>query len=319
MATFQKRGDTWRAIVRKRGRYASDSFRTKTEAQAWALAKELELAAECRGDIPSGKTVADLIDRYVAETDPDKPTRLRLARAKTEKLGETRLTEFSPAHVARWRDDRLKVVSAASVLREWNTLSSICTRAIKDWAWLRENPFKGATRPEAPAPRQRRPEGTELERILFCLGYHGDKPCATKTARVGAAAVWAVETGMRAGEICSLRPDSVKGRVAHLAKTKNGDPRDVPLSKKALSVWAQLPDGHFNLTAATLETLWRRAKQKALVEGLTFHDLRREALTRLSKKVDVLTLARISGHRDLKILLSVYYAPRMEDLADRLD
>ena len=314
MASFQKRGQVWRAIVRKSGQYASDSFRTKTEAQAWALAKELEFSALRRQSIPSDKTVGDLIDRYVEECDPDKPTRLRLARAKTEDLGAVSLTEFSARHVAAWRDDRLKVVSAASVLREWNTLSSLCTRAAKEWHWLKDNPFKDAARPAAPAARKRRPEGDELERILFCLGYDPGKPCVTKTSRVGAAAVWAVETGMRAGEICGLRPDSVMGRVAHLEKTKNGHPRDVPLSKRALAVWAQLPAGHFDVEAATLEALWRKAKKRAGVEGLTFHDLRREALTRLAKKVDVMTLARISGHRDLRVLLNVYYTPSMEDV-----
>ena len=319
MPTLQKRGTSWRAIVRKHGRYASDSFATKTEARNWALAKELEFAAERRGDIPSDKTVADLIERYLEEQDPDRPTRLRLQRTRTNGLGEVRLSEFSGQDVARWRDDRLKEVSAASVLREWNTLSSICTRAVKEWRWLRDNPFRDAERPAAPQPRSRRPQTDEIDRILYCLGYRPDALCHTKNARVGAAALWAIETGMRAGEICALRPEHVRGRVAHLEKTKNGHPRDVPLSKQALAVWAQLPAGHFDLNSGTVDALWRRARDKALVEGLTFHDLRREALTRLSKKFDVLELARISGHRDLRVLLQVYYRPSMADLAGKLD
>jgi integrase len=321
MASFQKRGTKWRAIVRVKGRYASDTFRTKTEAQRWAAEKELEFAAERRGEIPRGKTVGDLIDRFLVDGDPDKATRLRLTRAKEVPLGKDQglladvpLAYFAAPHVAAWRDMRLKTVQPGSVLREWNALSSMCTRACNEWRWLKHNPFKDAKRPEPPAPRRRRPEGDELARILFCLGYREGEPCLTKTARVGAAAVFAVETAMRAGEICALRPSSFNGRVAHLAHTKNGDPRDVPLSKKALAVLAQLPAGHFDITAPVLETLWRRAKLRAGVEGLTFHDLRREALTRLSKKVDVLTLAKISGHRDLKVLLNTYYAPRMEDV-----
>lgn len=43
-----------------------------------------------------------------------------------------------------------------------------------------------------------------------------------------------------------------------------------------------------------------------------------EALSRLAKKVDVMTLAKISGHRDIKILLNTYYAPSMEDVASLL-
>ena len=50
-----------------------------------------------------------------------------------------------------------------------------------------------------------------------------------------------------------------------------------------------------------------------------FHDTRREALTRLSKKVDVMTLAKISGHKDISILQNVYYAPDMAEVAELLD
>ena len=56
----------------------------------------------------------------------------------------------------------------------------------------------------------------------------------------------------------------------------------------------------------------------ALIEDLHFHDTRREALTRLSKVFDVMELARISGHRDLRVLQNVYYAPSVKDLADKL-
>ena len=55
-------------------------------------------------------------------------------------------------------------------------------------------------------------------------------------------------------------------------------------------------------------------------QDLHFHDTRREALSRLAKKVDVMTLAKISGHRDIKILLNTtYYAPDMSDEAELLD
>jgi integrase len=67
------------------------------------------------------------------------------------------------------------------------------------------------------------------------------------------------------------------------------------------------------------DALFRKAKARALIKDLHFHDTRREALTRLAKKFDVMELARISGHRDLRILQNVYYAPTVEDLAKKLD
>ncbi len=64
--------------------------------------------------------------------------------------------------------------------------------------------------------------------------------------------------------------------------------------------------------------LFRKAKVKALVEDLHFHDFRHLAITRLAHKLDVLALARMVGHRDLR-QLQVYYNMSAEDMAGRLD
>ena len=48
------------------------------------------------------------------------------------------------------------------------------------------------------------------------------------------------------------------------------------------------------------------------------HDTRREATSRLSKKVDVLTLAKITGHKDLNMLM-IYYDEDMSDVAKRIE
>jgi hypothetical protein len=42
------------------------------------------------------------------------------------------------------------------------------------------------------------------------------------------------------------------------------------------------------------------------------------ALTSLARKVDVMTLARISGHKDLRILMNTYYRETAEQIAARL-
>ena len=78
-------------------------------------------------------------------------------------------------------------------------------------------------------------------------------------------------------------------------------------------------DTVFDVSTASLDALFRKAKMRANIEDLHFHDTRREALTRLSKIFDVMELARISGHRDLRILQNVYYAPSVRDLSAKLD
>ena len=65
-------------------------------------------------------------------------------------------------------------------------------------------------------------------------------------------------------------------------------------------------------------TLFSRLCKRAQVDGLTFHDSRATALTLLSRKVDVMTLARISRHNDLTLLQRVYYRESAEEIAARL-
>lgn len=107
---------------------------------------------------------------------------------------------------------------------------------------------------------------------------------------------------MRAGEICGLTWQNVdfSRRIAHLPMTKNGHARDVPLSSRAIALLKQLQgideQRVFSLTSATLDVFFRRARDKCGTKDLHFHDSRREALTRMSKKVPVETLAKISGH-----------------------
>ncbi|MDC7252931.1 hypothetical protein NMY25_001792 [Wohlfahrtiimonas chitiniclastica] len=51
---------------------------------------------------------------------------------------------------------------------------------------------------------------------------------------------------------------------------------------------------------------------------LTFYDARHEACTRLARKLEVLDLARMIGHRDPRSLM-IYYNPTASEIAERLD
>jgi integrase len=123
---------------------------------------------------------------------------------------------------------------------------------------------------------------------------------------------------MRAGEILSLGHQSVDfvGRVAHLLDTKNGDDRDVPLSRAAVRLFKSWRG--WTVDSASLDTLFRKARKRAGLAGFTFHDSRAEALTRMSSKLDPFELARVSGHKDMGILLSRYYRKTASEIARKL-
>ena len=317
----------WRVQIRKGGQSHSATFPNKVQAQEWATNTEAEIYAGRLGKVPSGKTFGDLIDRYIKDVTPTKrgerSERLRLERIKRDEIASVKLEDLSPDHIAGWRDRRLRQVSGASVLREITTISHACTVAMKEWRWLRENPVKDVRKPPEAPPRQRVFTQDEIARILQVCGCD----YSSKTGRVGAALEYALETAMRAGEICALTWGNVFDNHVHLPKTKNGLPRDVPLSARAREITNLLRNAVanekeclvFDISPAVLDALFRKVKAKALVEGCTFHDSRRTALTRLAKVFpNVLDLARVSGHRDLKILSSVYYSPSIEDLSQQI-
>jgi len=344
MATFEKRGQRWRVRIRLDGIDKSETFRTKAEASVWAAQQEVERSNTKLGRIPD-KLFADLLIRYRDEVsvtkDGSRWERLRIAVLLGEPLAsglvrdpdplaKVRLPDLGPEHFADWRDRRLLNVSSATVLREWNMLSAMCTRAVREWRWLHENPMRHISRPTAPQPRSRRVGDDEVDRIMHVCGYAPDRVLDTMQSRVAAVFLFAIETAMRAGEICALKWADIDfgRRVAHVRAVeqgarKTGLSRVVPLSRRALELLNQLQgiDGAkiFLIEPVMLDALFRKAKKQALIDGLHFHDTRREALTRLAAKVDVMTLAKISGHKDLKILQSVYYAPDMGDVVKLLD
>lgn len=323
MATYRKRGAVWQVQVNRHGVRKAASFRTKAEATSWASKVEAEIFAGIRGEIPD-KPVRELLERYQREVTPTKRgqrwEQVRIGLLLRDKLAEVRLPQLSASDVAAWRDRRLQTVSAASVIREWALLSSVFSIAINEWRWLRENPFKTVKRPKTPPLRDRRISQDEIDRLILALGYTPSAALDAITARVGAAVLFAVETAMRASEICALTWANVSGAVAHLPMTKNGTARSVALSPAAQSIIAQLPrisDAVFDLQTSQIDALFRKAKARALIADLHFHDTRHEAITRLARKLDVLDLARMVGIRDLRILM-VYYNAKPAEIAERL-
>lgn len=98
-----------------------------------------------------------------------------------------------------------------------------------------------------------------------------------------------------------------------------GRPREIPFSRAAARLLQPIAGREhcFTVTSASLDVLFRKAKAALEIEGLHFHDSRAEALTRLSRKVDVMTLAKISGHKDLRVLQEHCYPETSAQIAAR--
>lgn len=315
MASIRKLGKLWQAQVARQGVRTSKTFPTKLEAKDWAARQEYQIL---KGEGVYGPgNVGNLLDRYAREVSPTKRggrwEMLRLENMAKLPLGSVMVKSVQPSDIAAWRDERLTQVSPGTVIREMNLLAAVFTRARKEWGVLPKSPMVGVAKPKAPPPRERLITDQEVAGILAVAGDR----VGSISWRVGQAFLFAMQSAMRAGEICALRPDDVKVAVAQLHETKNGKPREVPLSSEALTIWGGLPDGHFNLTPRQLETNFRRIRKDAGLEGFVFHDTRHTAITRLAPKVHVLALAKIVGHSDPKELMT-YYDETAENLAKLL-
>lgn len=232
------------------------------------------------------------------------------------------LSDLSEKDIAGWRDRRLASVSDASVRREWNILSAACTVAVNEWKWLDAHPMKTVKRPAVSESRDRLFSCEEIDAITSMLGWDDGIVPDTTSARVGHALMFAIETGMRCGEICALEWRDVSGSVADVRQGKTrAATRRVPLSGYAQSLLKQLEGitstSVFGLSASQVDALFRKARDRAGADNLHFHDSRATAITRLAKKLDILSLARMVGHRDLK-MLQIYYRESAEDIALRL-
>ncbi|WP_179400654.1 site-specific integrase [Burkholderia guangdongensis] len=355
MASILKKGDKWQARVIRKGFPAQNkSFDSKTEAQAWAT--EIEAAMQA-GTFAANQadlaiTLGELIDRYL-DSDPTlhvlpngplvtKNTtylKCRLLRLK-ERLGQYSVENLTPQVLSKYRDERLKVVCAGTLLREIAVLEGLFKRARRDWDMTLPNPFGKFIKPKYFSERDRILTDTELDRLWVELKSRDElwEPRKAKNSinpHLLPLAKLALETAMRRSEMLELTWDRVdlERRVAYLTKTKNGKPRTVPLSSTAIAIFQEVRAARekmplegieaasnrvFPISYRVVDQAWMRAVKRAKIKDFRFHDLRHMAITNMSKKIpNVIELSRISGHSNLK-MLARYYSTRPEDLALKL-
>jgi len=325
MATYQQRDSGyWQAKVRRKGHpVESKTFRTKTEAEAWA--RQVEAAIE-RGSFVSASaaertTFDDLADDFEKHFAPHHyrgaAWKYKL-NALRQRLGKFALTAITAKTIAKYRDDRLTDpdprfknkdeaprISGSTVKTEIDLLSKVLDVAQKEFgiALPAGNPVAGVRKPSGGKGRDRRLTDSEWEKLLKECKVSGN-PCLLPAVRLATA------TAMRQGELLGLRWSDVdvKRKIALLRETKNGEQRAVPLNKESITVLKELTKTKDGLVIPqprrTIYGAFTRAVARAGINDFTFHDLRHEALSRLAERGDfsVLELAAVSGHKTLQVL-----------------
>lgn len=334
MASILKAGDGWRVQLTVKGRRDSRVFPTKREASSWAEKRGAELRAVTSGHAGTVYTLQQAMEKYSEEvSSKQRGARWEMVRLKAFQNPalhglpiKKALSDISKADVLAWRNRRLQCKAPDTVRREMGLLSSVFKQAISEWEWIDLNPMTDVKKPPKGDHRTRVISPDEVRAVLRALGHvRGGGRVATVSQAVARAFLASLATGMRAGEVCSLKWADVHNDCCTARDVKSirrGQTRDVPLSRVASKILQSMRGWDdtlvFGVGVATLDTMFRRARRKAGVDGFTFHDARRTAATRISKKIHVLTLCKMFGWTDPKMAM-VYYSPKSEDVAALLD
>lgn len=323
MAAIRRRGKYWQAQVRKKGFPArSATFDTKVEAREWANDVERDMRrGRFRDSRPTERTtLGEAVTAFAEERAAREPNawreQNRAVRISKYPLGQYAVANVRGREIADYIDQREAEGRSANTIRlDLALIGRMFEIARKEWDWPVEHPVRDVRKPSVPRGRERRLNEGEEKKLL-----EASRP------QFRAVIHWALETAMRREEIATLRWSHVDtlGRTAHLPKTKNGDARTVPLSRRALAILRVIPRRQdrlvFGMSPNAITLAMRRATAAAGIEELRFHDLRHEAVSRLFERtnLDAMQISRISGHRTMQ-MLSRYAHLRAGDLARELD
>lgn len=304
MATPKKTATgRWWIQIEVAGQRESTTLDTKREIEAWAARRSTELREMKTSPAGDFKTLQQALREYSDKVSPTKRggdkeiIRLHAFEGAAHQPMPLRkmVTAITSDDLAAWRDARLKITARGSVLRDMTLLSHVFEVMRKDWRWIHTNPMRDVGRPAEPDHREIIIHGPQVRRMLRQLGWAGSKhPVRTVSQAIAVCFLVALQTGMRAGELCALQWPDIKEHHARLHTSKSGKGRDVPLTPSARRTM-DLMHGFddelvFGIGYQTLDALFRRNRDRAGLSGFTFHDARHTAATSIANKIHVLDL-----------------------------
>lgn len=309
MGTIVKRGDSYRAIVRKKGHTPiTKSFSRRTLAKAWIANTEVALEKKEQGS--KSDVVGKLIERYIEEVGPIR----RLAKDTLKALrylGKTTLKltldDLSAPTLMVWREKNCANASPASVSRYLSRMATVFATAEALWdvvvPWREFRIARTQLRTlgiiAAGRSRERRFEPGEVDAIKAGVG---------STLPICDIIDFALVTALRSAEITRVRWLDINREKRTLLirdrkhpTKKIGNTMTIPLLGNALEIIDRQTQGEnefiFPYNSQSVEAAFRRAVKIAGIKDLRFHDLRHEAISRLFEMgYKVQEVALVSGH-----------------------
>jgi integrase len=278
---------------------------SKREADAIEAKWRAELHQQRYWDAPKPLLLSACLKTYLDATQVKRSHREDRIRAVTllERLGDVSVYEIDSALLQRYVQERLATVKPATINRELALLSVALNHARKIGFDRVPNPTRGLKMREAEIRLRWLTEGEAAALIE-----------AAKTSKAEFLADWirvALDTGLRAGELCRLRwGDVMADRLTvQASNAKSGRSRTIPLTPAAQaaikrqpkrSVWVfSQPDG---LRVLDVRTAMRNACARAGIEPITPHVLRHTCASWLVQRgVPIYLVRAMLGHSTIAV------------------
>ena len=322
---------SWRAQVRRKGKYVSDTFRRQRDAEEWALETERNID---RGLMPATvlrkgiRTFADIIDLHVTDMHevgkPIRRSKAAVLEALKVSLGTTRIQDLRRIKLIDYGKKRAKQgAGPATVAIDFSFVGTLLTHAaavhgievFPEEVRLARVALSRLGLIGKAKERDRRPTQKELDDLI---SYFENKP--RQLIPMSRIIRFAVATAMREEEICKIEWEDVdvRNRVVTVRdrkdpRHKDGNDQRVPmLDISGYSAWEVLLEQRiithgkgrvFPHHPKSVGTAFWRACGKLNISDLHFHDLRHEATSRLFEAgLTIERVALVTGHKDWKML-----------------
>ena len=322
----------YRVQIRRKGRYASETFLRRDDAHRWARQAETPVdqgLAPNKSSVSRLQTFGDLIDLHITDMCEvgKPPRRSKAATLKTLKrdLGKEKIGHLDRQKLIDYGKMRANQGAGPVALSiDIGVIKMIITHAAAVHG-LEISPEPVDLALVAPkrlgligkgTERDRRPTTDELNRLFRC--FDDNERVTTPMTRI---VKFAVATAMRLDEICRVEWTDldVDRRMLLIRdrkdpRNKTGNDQRIPLfAATGFDAWALVTEqakelGHargriFPYNSRSVGTAFRRACVEVSVKDLHFHDLRHEGTSRLFEAgFAIEQVSLVTGHKDWKML-----------------
>jgi integrase len=243
------------------------------------------------------------------------------------------LAELTPALIVECRD---RLASGGGTRQRANstvnhylsTFSHALTVAVAEWGWLNGSPMRTVKQLRWPRGRVRFLTEEERQRLLTACKE-------SRTSYLYPLVVLALSTGARQMELLTLTWSQVdfEQQVLRLLDTKNGAPRVLPLTGRALELLhahfrARRADtvlvfpGKSGRTPVHMRTAWENTVRRAGLADFHFHDLRHTFASYLAMQgASLREMADALGHKTLAMVMRYSHLtePHTRSVVERMN